>query len=242
MDKRKKYYLVVDVETANSTQDALVYDLGFAICDKKGNIYLEKSYVITDIFDDEKKIFHNSEMMNTSYYNHKLPKYYQGLKNGKWKCISLLKARKEIATLMQEWNISEVWAYNCHFDRNALNNSIRYSTKSNLRWFFPYGTQFHCIWSVATQTICKQKGFLRFCLENNLYSEKGNVKTSAETVYAYLTKNADFEEEHTGLEDVRIEVQILAKCISQHKKMNKDINRACWQNPQKEFKEMLAAL
>ena len=39
MDRRKKYYLVVDVETANSTQEALVYDLGFAICDKKGNIY-----------------------------------------------------------------------------------------------------------------------------------------------------------------------------------------------------------
>ena len=53
MDRRKKYYLVVDVETANSTQEALVYDLGFAICDKKGNIYVEKSYVITDIFFDE---------------------------------------------------------------------------------------------------------------------------------------------------------------------------------------------
>lgn len=31
----KKYYLVLDVETANSTEDALVYDLGYVVCDKR---------------------------------------------------------------------------------------------------------------------------------------------------------------------------------------------------------------
>lgn len=242
MDRRKKYYLVVDVETANSAQEALVYDLGFAICDKKGNIYVEKSYVITDIFFDEKEIYNNREMMSTSYYNQKLPNYYKGLHNGTWKATPLLVARKEIALLMKEWNISEVWAYNCNFDKNALNNSVRYTTKSNLRWFFPYGTQFHCIWNVATQTICKQKGYLRFCLENEFYSEKGNMKTSAETVYAYLTRNVGFEEEHTGLADVKIEVKILAKCLSQHKKIDKNINTRCWQTPQKDFKELRMAL
>ena len=30
---KKKYYLILDVETANSTEDALVYDLGFAVAD-----------------------------------------------------------------------------------------------------------------------------------------------------------------------------------------------------------------
>ena len=34
----KDYYLVLDVETANSTNDPLVYDLGFAVCDRKGKI------------------------------------------------------------------------------------------------------------------------------------------------------------------------------------------------------------
>ena len=50
MDRRKKYYLVVDVETANSAQEALVYDLGFAICDKKGNIYAILSIDTTCFF------------------------------------------------------------------------------------------------------------------------------------------------------------------------------------------------
>ena len=36
IDRRKKYILVLDVETAGNIGSPLVYDLGFAICDKKG--------------------------------------------------------------------------------------------------------------------------------------------------------------------------------------------------------------
>ena len=36
---RKHYYLVLDIETANITEDALAYDIGFAVADRKGNIY-----------------------------------------------------------------------------------------------------------------------------------------------------------------------------------------------------------
>ena len=39
---KRKYILVVDVETANSLDDALVYDIGFIVADLHGNI-LEKS-------------------------------------------------------------------------------------------------------------------------------------------------------------------------------------------------------
>ena len=63
--------------------------------------------------------------------------------------------------------------------------------------------------------------------------------TSAEVVWAYLTDNVDFEEKHTGLEDVKIEVQIMAHCFRQHKKMDKGINRLCWRTPQADFKELL---
>ena len=65
-----------------------------------------------------------------------------------------------------------------------------------------------------------------------------NIKTSAETVFAYMTKNEKYEECHTGLQDVLIETQIMAKCFAQHKKMNKKINRLCWRIPQSKAKEM----
>lgn len=239
MDKRKKYFLVVDVETANSTEQGLTYDIGFAVCDKKGNIYESRSYAISDIFFDEKKIFHNSQLMDSAYYSKKLPQYYDGMRNGDWVVAPLLIVRKEIHQLMKDFNISVVCAYNCNFDRNALNTTLRYISKSALRWFFPYGTEFHCIWNMACQTICKQVGYRKFCLENGFYSLSRNMKTSAETVWAYLTQKPTFEEKHTGLKDVEIEVEIMAHCFRQHKKMNKGINSFCWRSPQAEFKALL---
>lgn len=239
MDKRKTYYLVIDIESANSVDQALTYDIGFAVADKKGQVYESRSYVVSDIFFDEKKIYHNHELMNSSYYANKLPQYYDGIQNGSWSVSPLLLIRKEIHSLMKEYNIKTVCAYNCSFDKNALNNSLRYISKSNLRWFFPYGTEFYCIWNMACQTICKQVGYRKFCLENGFYSDSKNMKTSAEIVWAYLTQNADFEESHTGLEDVKIEVQIMAHCFRQHKPMDKGINRLCWRTPQAEFKALL---
>ena len=43
----------------------------------------------------------------------------------------------------------------------------------------------------------------------------------AETIYKFITKDLDFVESHTGLEDVLIEKEILAYCYKQHKRMRK---------------------
>ena len=56
VDKRKKYIMVLDVETTNNNMeskfnDGLVYDIGFVIMDKKGNIYAKRSFAIKEIFD-----------------------------------------------------------------------------------------------------------------------------------------------------------------------------------------------
>ena len=67
IDRRKSYYMVYDTETANSTNDALVYDLGLAIIDKKGNVYESRSLVINEVFNDM------SDLMKTAYYANKLP-------------------------------------------------------------------------------------------------------------------------------------------------------------------------
>ena len=228
----KDYYLVLDVETANSTDDPLVYDLGFAVCDRKGNIYEAESYVVSDIFYKE------TELMQTAYYHEKLPKYYKGIKEKAFKVINFYMAKKRIADLIEKYNIKAVCAYNASFDTKALNTTQRYLTNSKYRYFLPYGTEVYCIWHMACQVICTQKRYIKFCLDNGFVSESGNIKTSAETVFAYMTKNEKYEECHTGLQDVLIETQIMAKCFAQHKKMNKKINRLCWRIPQSKAKEM----
>ena len=120
----------------------------------------------------------------------------------------------------------------------ALNTTERWLTKSKYRFFLPYGTKVFCIWHMACQVLCTQKSYIRFCLENGLTSPSGNIKTSAEAVYAYMTDNAEFSESHTGLRDVLIEVQIMARCFRQHKHMDKAINRSCWRIPQVQAKEI----
>lgn len=224
---KKKYYLVLDVETANTTDDPLVYDLGFVVADRQGNIYEAESLVIADIFVDE------ADLMETAYYHEKLPRYREDLKNGSRTMTTLAHAKFMIRDLMEKYDIDTVCAYNASFDSRALNVTSRYVTKSKYRYFLPYGTEINCIWHMACQVLCTQKGYRKFCEQNGFVSPSGNLQTSAEVVYRYMTKDTDFDESHTGLEDVIIETAIMKKCYDQHKKMDKSINRLCWRIPQK---------
>lgn len=232
-DKRKKYYIILDTETTNEIPDQLAYDLGFAVTDKKGNIYETYSFVINDIF------FDNKDLMQTAYYAKKIPQYYQGIKDKQWQVCSLYQTKKIIQEVMQKYNIDTVLAYNMAFDRKALTNTQRYITKSKYRYYFPYDTKFECIWHMACQVICTQKTYLRWAIANNKLSPSGRyISTNAETVYQYLSSIEDFEEQHTGLADVMIETTIFAHCLRQHKTMDKSINTQCWRLPTQKAKEL----
>ena len=226
VDKRKKYVMVLDVETTNNNMekgaknDGLVYDIGFVICDKQGNIYARRSFAIKEIFDW-------TELMSTAYYYKKLPKYYEKLAEGKMEKVTIWQARKRIHTAMEYFNISEVYAYNANFDYTTLNNTVRYLSGSACRWFFPYGTEICDIWHIACQVLGTQKTFQW----ENIRNAKNNLITNAERMFGYC-EQIDFEEEHTGLADAMVESQILARCLKSHKKINKKINRACWRIPQ----------
>lgn len=232
MSRQKEKFIVLDVETANDIPDTLTYNVGFVVADRSGTIYHEHDYVISDIFTEEK------ELMQSCYYANKLPLYNERITNGSVKVASIFTVRRLIAKYITEYNIKKVYAYNASFDRNALNITQRYLTKSKYRWFFPYGVEICCIWNMACQTICNRMDYCLYCAKNGFYSQRGFMTTNAETVYKYLTKNAEFEEEHTGLADVRIELEILCKCLTYHEKINRNINRGCYHIPQKKFKKI----
>ena len=217
MDKRKNYYLTIDTETTNSLEDALVYDIGGAIHDKKGNIIETFSFVVSDIF------FFNRKLMESAYYYDKLPQYYEKIENKEIEIVTFFKARRHIIDLMKKYNITAVVAYNARFDVNALNTTIRYLTKSKFRYFFPYGTVIYDSLKMTRDTIAKQKSYSDFCHKNGFLTNhrRPQLQVKAETVYRYMTNNTDFIESHTGLEDVLIEIQIFARCFRQHKPMRK---------------------
>jgi len=230
MDNRINHILVLDVETANSLEQPFVYDIGGVITDKQGRIYERFSFVIRDVFVYER------DLMQTAYYANKIPDYVKDIHAGKRIMVDFQQARRYILNLMKEYNVRDVAAYNAHFDRNALNTTLRWLTKSKIRYFFPYNTNFMCIWNMACQTICQRKTYKSFCEQHQYTSNrKGepnakNYSTSAETVYKYLILSPQFEEEHKGLDDVLIETYIMRRCFESHKAMpyGKGIRRNCW--------------
>lgn len=218
----KKYIMVIDTETANGLMVndkldlscSLVYDIGFTIIDKKGNIYETKSMAIRDIFCGMK------DVMASAYYAEKIPKYWEDIKAGKRDLVSFMWARKIVLDTMKKYNIKTVSAHNARFDVNALNNTIRYITKSEIRYFFPYKTEIWCTLKGATNTICKQKGYVSFCNRNGYMTnhKKPRVRATAEILYKYISGKYDFIEEHQGLDDTLIEAKILVQILKQHSK------------------------
>ena len=234
IDKRKKYYIILDTETANTTEDPLVYDLGYIIVDKHGTVYKAESFVVSDIF------YREYDLMQTAYYAEKLPMYYEDIRVGYRKVVNLYTARQFLLKDIKDYNIQAVCAYNASFDVRAVNTTQRYITKSKYRYFIPYNIPIWCIWNMACNTICNTRRYIEFCLANGFVSESGNIQTSAETVYRYLIDDTAFTEMHTGIDDVMIEKEIFAFCIKRKgiTKVEKNINRLCWRIPQKVKREL----
>lgn len=218
----RKYIMVLDTETANGLMVndkpdlscSLVYDIGFTVVDKKGRVYCQKSMAIREIFCGM------ADVMKSAYYAKKLPKYWEDIKAGRRNLVNFMTARRIVLEVMKEYNIQTVSAHNARFDVNALNNTIRYITKSDKRFFFPFGTEIWDTYKGAVNTICKQKGYIRFC-ERNGYMTKHKtpkVRATAEILYRYLSGDNNFIEEHQGLDDTTIEAKILTQILRQHSK------------------------
>jgi len=224
--------LVIDTETANSVEQPLPYDVGYAIVNvSTGEILVKRSYVVAEIFFDK-------ELMKEAYFAEKIPQYWKDIKNKTRIIKSICSIRRIIKTDMEKYGVKKVGAYNMGFDNRATRNDIRFISGSMIKWFFPYGTKFFCIWNMACTSILNTKEYIEFALENGFVSECGNIQTSAEVAYKYITKNVNFIEEHTGLEDVLIEIAIMMEVIKSKMDYSDRIYSACWRNVQRTKKQL----
>ncbi len=227
IDKRRHYVLVVDTETANTIVDekgkmdmsnVLVYDCGWAVVDTKGNVYETASYVNRDIFVYER------ELMRTAYYADKIPRYIEEIRDGKRIMASTYEIRQAMLNTIEKWGIKEVAAHNARFDYTALNCTQRYVTSSKYRYWFPFdGVEIWDTMRMAQDVICKMPTYKAFCKKHGFTLKNGAPRKTAEILYRFITGDTDFEESHTGLEDVLIEAQIMFYCFRQHKPMRKNL-------------------
>jgi hypothetical protein len=228
----KKYFLVLDTETCNTIEQPIPYDIGWAICDRHGKIYARRSYIVSEVFLGMK------DVMNSAYYAEKIPQYWEDIKTGRRTVAGMWDIRRQMKEDIKTYKVREIGAYNMGFDKRALNNLIRYVSKSWCRWWFPYGIEFFCIWSMACDVILNRKTYVDFAQKNGLISESDNILTNAESAYKYIKNTLDFSESHTGLEDVEIEIAIMKECYKQKRKMERKINPACWRKVQRKRKEL----
>lgn len=122
-DRRRKYYMVLDCETATLPWAArltdpkqkqavaiakpLIYDLGWQIIDKKGRVYARKNYLISEIFSVP-------AIFDTAYYASKRPIYLEKLEKGE---IILTDWKTAAAEMVDDMKWTDgVGAYNAMFD------------------------------------------------------------------------------------------------------------------------------
>ena len=220
IDRRKKYYMVLDTETCPIDRDVdgvapenmLVYDIGYCIVDKKGNVYKTGSYIVSEIFFGE----YNTKMQS-SYYANKIPQYFKDIAKGErvvktWSQISFI-----LRKVLEEFDITTVVAHNARFDFGVLSNTKAYLEEYPM---LPYIEWWDTL-KMAKSVLGNMPTYKRFCQDNNYLTKNGACRFTAEIIYRYMKKDKEFNESHTGLEDTLIEKDILAYCIKQHKKMDK---------------------
>ena len=257
-DRRRKYYLVLDCETAtlpyagNLPAEAkknvaiakpLIYDLGWKIIDKKGRIYSQKNFLISEIFSVP-------SIFDTAYYASKRPLYIEKLNLGEITLTDWKTASAELVADME--HVEAVGAYNSMFDfkkaipftelyinqlyspnfHDWLNNQNQICEKiangfgsSSSKEFDPDVFRFRGkvyplfdLWGLSCKYIMDNDDYKATCLRNGWQTESGKYfKTSAETAYRFAFGNMDFDEAHTAIDDADIESEIFALVVKKAK-------------------------
>lgn len=205
---RKTIYCTLDTETVGGASNPTgMYNLGCVIHDKDGNIFATTSMLVMEHYD---------KIRNDDYAKKNFPIYEERLCRGEMTAIaSEAQAVEVVRSLCKMYHVKYVMAYNSSFD----------FTKTVCRELL-VDFEFIDIYLMALQTITHLKKYAKFCRENELYSRSGKTcSTSAESVYAFITDNADYAEEHTALSDAMIEMEIFKRCYAMHKKYTKNCHQ-----------------
>jgi hypothetical protein len=201
-------YCTLDTETVGGATNPLgFYHLGGIIHDRKGNIKGCFNYIVADMLP---------YVLEDDYAKKNIALYCQMVEEGTATIIDTQEnAVAMVNAILEYFDVNTVMAFNSGFD------FVKTSCRDLLE-----DREFIDLWLMALETICQKASYKKFCAESGRYNNKGNCKTNAETVFAYLTNNPDYCEEHTALEDSKIEKQIFDACIKSHKKFTKNCH--CW--------------
>ena len=207
--KPQKIIMVLDTETASL--EGHVYDVGFTITNRKGEILFSYNALVREVFTD-------ARLMMGAFYARKMFTHYPAmLTNGDIEIKDWLEIVADIRAACRTYGVTVLAAYNLAFDRRvmAATNALYGDGKP----IFKTPVSLLDIWRFCCETKLSQANYKRLAYEKGWVSDKGNIKTGAENSYRYITGNWEFIEDHTALSDAMIETVILAACYASKKRI-----------------------
>lgn len=218
---RKKTYMILDTETASTA--TIPFDIAYTIIDRAGNIIEQKNYLVAELFYSP---LGQHLLMHDDFSKNKMSVYLDVLKSDA-QTLNFAAIREQMRATVEKFNCTVI-AYNAKFDFDCLTN---FAQSFGFADFFTPQTQVWDLWNIALHIICNSAMYVKFCQTNNYASAKGNLKSSAEIVYRFLTQDTEFEEAHTALADTEIEAAIFATCLKRHAKLETDFVKQVFNHP-----------
>lgn len=209
--------IMIDTETTNSLDDPLCYDVGYQIFSLAEGVLIERSFVNADVF-------YRADLMKDAYFAEKIPQYLEELNEGTRKAKFWKTIKQIVRADCEKYDVKIACAHNAIFDNRALNTTQRYITSSQYRYFLPYGVEWWDTLKMARKTLKENDDYRNFCETNSYLTENGQLRFTAEVIYRWLINNVNFEECHTGLEDVKIEREIFEYLLTH----NAEIDGRLW--------------
>ena len=261
MARKENRYMVLDCETATlpfaneiaendpekkkkiAIARPLIYDIGWTITNRKGEILDSKQFLIAETFSVP-------SVFNTAYYAEKRPLYLEKLNRRETE----IKPWNDVAEILLAdlRNVDSVGAYNSMFDfKKAIPFTDLYIKKLYSPDYFNWemlqkklcykianeryqkdeekefdGENFRFrdeefplfdLWGLAARHLLNNATYKKNCLKHEMLTASGTFfKTSAEASYRYLQDKYDFDEAHTALDDAIIETYILSQIAKRH--------------------------
>ena len=204
----KKTIMVLDTECCDLAGS--VYDVGYTITNKRGEIVSTFNALVLEVFTDAKK------MMGAFYAKKLFSHYAPMLDRGD---ISLMPWKDIVAQMRNDialYNVNVMSAYNLGFDRRVMRGT--HNLLGDGQPICPAMDQLD-IWQFACETKLASKTYKELAKAQGWVSGKGNIRTGAEYAYRFCSGDHGFIEDHTALSDALIETDILAACYKAKKRV-----------------------
>lgn len=206
---KAKTYLTLDTETCDLAGN--VYDMGWTIHNKRGEICREFNALVLETFSDPRK------MMGAFYADKLFTHYAPMLERGEIVRLPWMTIIEQLRADILEFDVDVICAYNLAFDKRVIAQT--HEMLGDGQKVLSKSVDLLDIWRFACETKLNQATYKRLARAQDWVSDAGNIRTGAQYAYRFCSGDWGFIEDHTALSDARIETAILAECFRQKKRV-----------------------